>query len=72
VDVDEPGRHNVAAGVEDRARVRRQALADGGDAAAVDGDVRPAAGRPGAVDHGPAPDHQFGHLVPLLLGSNVI
>jgi hypothetical protein len=56
VDVDEAGRHHLAAGVE--LLVPPQALAHRHDAPALDGDVGPAAGRPGAVHHRATPDHE--------------
>ena len=58
VRVDEPRRHHVPRGVDHARRRALQAGPDGGDVLALDGEVRPLARGPAAVDEGPALDQQ--------------
>ena len=59
VDVDESRRHDVPGGVEHG--VALEAVADGGDASPVDGDIGAPPNGAGAVEHRATSNHQFGH-----------
>jgi hypothetical protein len=62
LDVDEPGRHHQAAGVDRAARRPRVGRGDRDDPAVADRDVRAHRGRPVAVQHLPAADDEIVHV----------
>jgi len=63
VDVDEPRRHHLPAGVDDATGRTGRARLDGGEAAVAHGDVRVAAGAAAAVDQVAAADQQVVHRI---------